>query len=215
VDSRKLSPRSWADYKATADLLLVTFRKHHRVADLHPDDFARLRVRMATKWGPVCVGNEVNRVRVVFNYAFKYTLIDRPVVFGEGFKRPSKKTLRRHRHTRGLKMFEPGDIHRLLDAAGFVMRAMILLGVNCGYGNADCGTLTVDALDRDGGWKNHPRPKTGIARRYPLWPETFVAQRAWMRNRPTPKAAADAKLVFVTKCGFRWYKDTSDNPVSK
>ena len=38
--------------------------------------------------------------------------------------------------------------------------AMFLLGINCGFGNADCGTLPLSALDLDGCWINFPRPKT-------------------------------------------------------
>lgn len=37
---------------------------------------------------------------------------------------------------------------------------MILLGVNCGFGNSDCGTLPLKSLDLEGGWVNYHRPKT-------------------------------------------------------
>lgn len=39
---------------------------------------------------------------------------------------------------------------------------MILLAVNCGFGNEDCGTLPLSALDLKGGWVAHARPKTGV-----------------------------------------------------
>jgi hypothetical protein len=39
--------------------------------DLRPDDFEKVRVTFATKWGPVRIGNDVNRVRIIFNYALK------------------------------------------------------------------------------------------------------------------------------------------------
>jgi hypothetical protein len=45
-----------------------------------------------------------------------------------------------------------------------LLKAMILLGINCGYGNADCGTLPLSALDLKNGWINYHRPKTGIVR---------------------------------------------------
>ena len=48
------------------------------------------------------------------------------------------------------------------------LRAMILLGVNCGFNNKDCADLPLKALDLDGGWINFPRPKTGIPRRCPF-----------------------------------------------
>jgi hypothetical protein len=47
-----------------------------------------------------------------------------------------------------VKLFTAEEIRRLLDAAGVQLKAMILLGVNCGFGNADCGNLPLSALDR-------------------------------------------------------------------
>src|SRR5262249_36888381 len=104
---------------------------------------------------------------------------------------------------------------RLLDAAGTPLKAMLLLGINCGFGNADCGNLPLTALDLERGWIDFPRPKTGIARRCPLWPETVAALREALARRPEPKKPEDAGLAFVTKYGLRWAKDTSTNPVSQ
>ena len=69
---------------------------------------------------------------------------------------------------------------------------MILLGINCGLGNADCGSLCQKHLDLDGGWLNYPRPKTRIKRRCPLWRETVEAIRITINARPMPKDDADA-----------------------
>src|SRR5262249_24039953 len=96
----------------------------------------------------------------------------------------------------------------LIEAAGVPLRAMVLLGVNCGFGNADCGTLPLSALDLDGGWVDFPRPKTGIARRCPLWPETVAALRAFLAERPAAKDSADADLVFLQRSGRRWVRVT-------
>jgi integrase len=95
------------------------------------------------------------------------------------------------------------------------MKAMILLGVNCGYGNCDVGTLPISTIDFDKGWASYPRPKTGVERRCPLWPETIAAIKEALAKRPTPKDPADSELVFVTKYGGRWFKGTLDNPISK
>jgi hypothetical protein len=165
VDTGELSTRSFADYTATCKRLLAAFGKRRPVADLRPDDFERLRAAVARKWGPVRLGNEINRVRTVFNYGWKGGLLEKPVVYGEGFRKPSKQTLRRHRASRGPRMFEAEEVRRMLNAAGQPLKAMILLGVNCGFGNSDCGTLPQSALDLAGGWISYPRPKTGIPRR--------------------------------------------------
>ena len=92
---------------------------------------------------------------------------------------------------------------------------MILLGINCGFGPADCGNLPIKALDLKTGWVDYPRPKTGVARRCPLWPETVEALKKSMAKRPKPNDEADDGMVFLTKYGQRWAKESSDNPISK
>src|SRR5262249_46826625 len=69
--------------------------------------------------------------------------------------------------------------------------------------------------DLERGMIDFPRPKTGIPRRCPLWPETVQALREVLAKRPEPKKEEDAELVFITKYGFGWAKDTSTNPVSQ
>jgi integrase len=215
VDSGELTLRSWRDYKAAADLIVSHLGKHRLVSDLGPDDFATLRTKMAKWWGPVALGNTIQRIRAVFKYALDTAVIDRPVVYGPGFKRPSQKTLRLNRASKRVRMFEAEELRRVLDAAGQPLKAMILLGVNCGFGNSDCGTLPLASLDLESGWVNHHRPKTGVHRRCPLWPETVEALREAMAARPAPKDPANTGLVFLTKQGGSWYKKTEDNPVSK
>jgi integrase len=99
--------------------------------------------------------------------------------------------------------------------AGTPLRAMILLGINCGFGNADCGNLPLSAVDLDRAWIDYPRPKTGIARRCPLWPETVEAIREALAKRPAPKDPAHAGLVFITKYGGSWAKHDDPAVITK
>ncbi len=215
VDEGALAPRTWLDYHATCDRILGAFGKTRLVLDLAADDFESLRASMSKAWGPVAVGNEINRVRVVFKYAYDAGLIDRPVRYGPGFKRPSRKTLRQARNAKGEKMLEAAQLRKLIEAAPAPLKAMILLGLNCGFGNSDIGCLPVSALDLKRGWHSFPRPKTGIARRCPLWPESIKAITEANVARPTPKDPDNAGLVFITKYGLSWSKETRDNPISK
>src|SRR5262249_41808563 len=153
------------------------------------------------------LGNTIQRIRVVFKFAFDNGLIDRPVRYGQNFKRPSKKTLRINKAKKGPKLFSAEEILKLLGAAGVQMKAMILLGINCGFGNPDCATLPLSAVNLDTGWIDYPRPKTGIPRRCPLWPETVAAIKAALTTRPQPKRPEHAGLVFITKYGGSWAKD--------
>lgn len=90
---------------------------------------------------------------------------------------------------------------------------MILLGINCGFGNSDLGNMPLTAIDFDLGWVNYPRPKTGVERRCPLWGETIEYLRAALEVRPKPKPAAD-HLFFVTNRGNSFAKDGYENPIS-
>ena len=93
------------------------------------------------------------------------------------------------------------------------MRATVLLGINCGFGNNDCATLTFKNLDLEGGWHSHPRPKTSVPRRCPLWSETVGAIRDWLKVRPKPRDPAHADLVFLTSKGLPFIRPaiTSQN----
>jgi integrase len=215
VDSGELVQRTWDDYYATCERVVKQFGATRFVDDLRTTDFDSLRASIAKNWGPVAVGNEVQRVRVLFKYGYDAELLDKTVRFGPGFKRPSKKSLRNARHAKGPRMFTAPQIRSLADEALPAMKAMILLGINCGFGNTDVGSLTFKALDLDGGWVNHPRTKTGIMRRCPLWKETISALRAAIKIRPSPRDEANGNLVFLTKYKTSWAKANVDNPVSK
>lgn len=215
VDTGELRPRSFADYHRVCGRILTSFGKERFLDDLTAEDFERLRGELAKTLGPVALGNEIGRVRVVFRYGYDAGLIDKPMRYGAGFKPPSQRTLRLERSAKGLRMFEADQLRAMLKAARPKLHAMLLLGINCGFGNSDCGKLPLKALDLIGGWVNYPRPKTGVARRCPLWPETVKALQDVIERRKQPKDADDAGLMFITSHGFSWSKDTRDNPVTK
>jgi integrase len=205
-ESGEIAARTFSEYRGTTYRLVATFGKDRLVSDLAAEDFERLRADIAKTWGPVRLGNEIQRVRTLFKYGFEAGLLDQPTRFGTEFKKPSKSVLRKHRAQNGHRMFEAAEIRALLDQAGPQLRAMILLGINCGFGNSDVASLTKSVLDLERGWVAYPRPKTGIPRRCRLWPETVEALRAAIADRPTPKDATDNDLVFVTKYGHRWVR---------
>jgi integrase len=215
VESGELTNRSWQDYKDACDLIITHFGKGRLVADLAPDDFETLRAKLAKKWGPVTLGNVIQRVRVVLKFAADNDLIDRPVRYGQAFKRPSRKIVRIDRARKGPRLFTAVVIHRLLGAAGAAMKAMVLLGINRSFGNADCGHLPLSAVDLDAGLIDFPRPKTGIPPRSALWPETVQALREASAARPEPKKEEHAGLVFITKYGLPWAKDSANQTLAK
>ena len=86
-------------------------------------------------------------------------------------------------------VFTSKDIHKLLDAADVQMRAMIWLGLNCGFGCTECADLKWSDLDLVNGRVKLARGKTGVSRDLPLWPETIQSLEI------IPKSG---KLVFST-----------------
>jgi integrase len=201
-----LSPRTWADYFSTCQRLVAGFGRDRLVIDLAADDFEALRAYLTKTMGPNTLANEINRVRVLFKYGYEAGLIERPVRYGPAFKRPSRRVLRQARHDKGPRLFEASELRAILDKAEQPLRAMVLLGINCGFGNGDVANLQFSNLDLDKGWANFPRPKTAIERRCPLWRETIEAIQEATAARKEPKDAADKDAVFLTRCRTRWVK---------
>jgi integrase len=207
LDSGELAQRSYNDYLRTCARLAVALKRTRSVASLTPADFEKYRNELAKRLGKVALGNEINRVRVAFKYAWDAGLVPAPVRFGPNFKRPSKRQMRLEKSEKSAKLFTAKEIRKLLDTASEPLRTMILLGINCGLGNADCGRLEAKHLDLKNGWLHFPRPKTGIDRRAALWPETVSALKQFRVRRG---------LIFRTRYGEPWTKeDSMDNPVAK
>lgn len=232
LDASEIVARTYREYRATADRLLAMFGEDRLVDDLASEDFELLRAEVAKTWGPVRLGNEIQRVKTMFKFGYDAGLIDKPIRYGPGFKKPSASVLRRHRAKNGERMIEAADLRRLLDALEGkevstgtpetvrldpdpILRSMVLFGANCGFNNKDCADLPLSALDLESGWCNFPRPKTGIERRCPLWPETVAALKAAIDARPEPRTDDAKPLVFVTTRGRPFLTRGQSDPVTK
>jgi integrase len=220
----ELSQYSFSEYQRTTDRIMAFFGRDRRVDDIRPDEFQSFRSSLAKGCNNVTLNSKVNRCRVVFKFASDRRLIERPVHYGGSFDRPSATTLRKVKNEAGENMLEREDVLKLLDAfdgkpipvdgeekpvqlpASPAMKAMTLLGVQAGLGNTDVATLPRSAVDLDKGWIVFPRPKTGVPRRIPLWPETVAALRQALTSRPSPIDEADADLCFITSRGTRYVR---------
>ena len=113
VDSGEITQRTFNDYHATCERIVDQFGKPRSVETLTPTDFEKLRPSLGKTWGPVAVGNEVNRIRVVFRYAFESGFIDKPVRDGPNFKRPSRRIILCARDERGRKDFDAKELRNI------------------------------------------------------------------------------------------------------
>lgn len=210
--SGEITKRTYDEYFATCTLVSDTLGSSTPIQSLTPADFDRLRTKMAERAGPSRLSKLISIVRGAFGYLVNedVQLIERPVRFGPNFRRPKAHIIRQAKAAGGKKLFTNDELQTLLAKANATMKAMILLGINCGLGNTDLGRLTHEHLDLAGGWLNYPRPKTGIDRRAKLWQDTVAAIKR------IPKRSAKDKgndgFVFITQLGRPWMQGT-DNPV--
>jgi integrase len=220
-----LSPRTWAGYKRAAVFVIKRFGKTRAVCSLTADDFSGMLKWISRGKGPTSVGNEIRHIRILFNFAKGHGLIEHEVDFGPSFKGPPKVVVRRaeqaHRREHGKRMLEAEQLRDLLrrlgestKAADTALRAMILLGLNCGFGQTDVANLEDFHIEKNGEWVDYPRNKTAVERRIPLWSETVVALKAARKVRPKAKLPDDERCFFLTKFGRRWLTVTKEGCVT-
>lgn len=202
----RLSNRMFKQYRDACKVAADFFGRETQVSALTPRDFSSLLASFPRTWGLSMIGGTVGRIRSMFIYASETDLIEKPIRFGSGFSRPTKREKRRDNSQkiaeRGRLDFTAEQIQLLLkNTANLNLKACILLGLNAGFGNTDCAGLTTRAVDLEKGWIDFPRPKTGVERRVPLWPETVKAIQAAIAKRRVPNEAAHNTLVFITREG--------------
>lgn len=210
VEAGELTKRTLREYERTCATLVDVFG-NRAVVTLEPADFRTLRSKLAERLGPVALSHEIQRARIVFRYGTDNLGLPQ-THYGQEFKRPSQRVLRLDRAAKGKRSFAVDELQAMLGAAPFKIRAMILLGLNCGFGPGDCGKLERGHLDLARGWVEYVRPKTGVPRRAKLWPETVAAIEEVLARRKDPKDGR--QWVFVTNQGNPWAGDHGYSPAS-
>lgn len=200
VQRDELGQRSYNDYRSTSKKILKGLDRRECVNALLPEDWAKVYLVFAKTSGNTTIANEITRTKVMMNWLLENRFLDREPYYGSEFTKPSKVAIRRSRANTGKKWFSQSEITKLLTTDHLVLRSMILLGLNCGYGNGDCSQLEMDWVDLKEGWIQYARPKTGIDRRAKLWPETVKSITTWLDKRPR----INSRFIFVTRQGNPW-----------
>lgn len=198
VSQGTMSQRTLTDYKRSV-LSFGTFVGIDRLVEsLTPEDFTKYKNHFAKSNNLVTTGNEITRIKSAFKWLVASKKIAQPE-FGPDFRKPPAKAVRKYRREKGLKLFTAEDIQAILDESGYRMKAMIFLGINCGYHNADIETLKLSTILSavKTGTIEHARTKTEVDRACPLWPETQNALNDWIQKRPDCKS----DLAFVLRDG--------------
>jgi integrase len=120
--------------------------------------------------------------------------------------------------------FDLAELVHLYPYTSEVNRAAFLLGLNCGFGAAECGSLRLKEIylcqqhpkaDKIG-WSADPkgsfifrvRRKSKVYGEWLLWPETVDALRYMIDRRQRIGNASPDSLLFVTKDGSPMYRQT-------
>lgn len=231
-DAGEITKTTYAEYETTCDVIADFFGTRKPLEGIAHQDLSECRavlgIGKSDQHYSACTHKKrLTIARMIFRLANED--LGQSIRYREALKPPSAKLLRKVRNARGERLFTAKQVRTLIDRADPKMRAMIYLGINCAFGPDDCSRFPTAAVDLDTGWHTFPRPKTEVARRCPLWPETVEALRkvaqsplvfgnGWNRhkvNRRWKKVAEG-----TTKLGFYTLKNTfetisTDAPVNQ
>lgn len=190
VNSRDLTERYYADQIKSLRLFGNHFGLNCSVDEIDSLDLQKYRNKLLEKYtSPAGVNLNIAIMKAMFHWAKKNEiLIDIPNIDAVS----KVKILRKER-----AVFTPEQITKLITASGIQLKAMLLLGLNCGFGSTDCANLKWDNIDFNLLRVKMPRIKTGIARDLPLWTETIEAMKY------VPKRG---EFIFYTKQGNLWVR---------
>lgn len=160
----RITKRSFDDYQRFGKRLLKIVGRKSAVdhTNLHEISF---------DGAPVTRKNDIIYLRALLNHGVHHGLITNRPFNLEG---PKMIEVRRYRAQKGIKLFDAATCRQLIEHGG----TWILFGLNGALGSEDL--VHLPAIED--GWLNYPRPKTGIERRIPLWPETIAAPFHRPRN---------------------------------
>jgi len=139
-----------------------------KVADIATIDLQKYKSRLIKqKKSAARINNHISAFKAMYHWADENELIT---------KTPNLRAIKKLPRPACLKpIFTPDEIQKLLNYANLKMKAMIWLGLNCGFGCTDCAELLWEHLDLKAKRVNFARTKTGVERYLPLWKETLDA----------------------------------------
>lgn len=174
--------------------------------EIRPEDLAAYARDLHSRYGVHAYNRERECVAAMFNMAFEFGWSGKVVKLGQSFPK------RAPRDTRGERkdwLLTIPAIKSLYCHAGPQLKAMILLGLNGGFGAGDCAALPRQAIEVPTARIHFHRPKTNIPRDMPLWPETLKALcRVLDRD-------SVGDFAFSTKYGHAWTGNTIAHEFAK
>jgi integrase len=165
------------------------------LSDWDQTDWRKLRDKLAKRHSDRTLKSDAYFLRCVLERANKkYGVVT--IEGQEVFKRIQCSEDERVKH------FDADEIKALVAQADKQWAAMILFAVNGAFEPGDLAYLQWEDIDREPGWLEGKRRKTGKWRRFRLWPETMAALSAF---RTRAKG-----YVFTTSRGSQWKVDQNN-----
>ena len=175
-----------------------------KLSDLNSAILSDFRQVQATnlKISIVTANLYINHVRMLLLWSENIHGLSHPPIGAIRQFKKNKSAKKDHGKKHDRSAISWDELEKLFAVAGVVDTALLLLGLNCGFGNTDIGTLKLCDIDLEAATVSHPRPKTGVERNFYLWPETVDVLRAYIKSyRGKPVNEKVAELVFVGKRG--------------
>ncbi|MHC4863177.1 MAG: tyrosine-type recombinase/integrase [Planctomycetota bacterium] len=180
--SAEITIRHYADQSSCLKKFMSFIGQHRKISEISSLDLQNYKRKLKRAYNSAHrINLSISIMKTMFHWARKNDVLDHiPNVDAVS----SAKIIHKQRH-----VFTSEETRRLFDCADVQMKAMIWLGLNCGFGCTDCAELRWSDLDPANGRVKLARGKTGVSRDLPLWPETIQS----LENIPK-----SAKSVFST-----------------
>jgi len=185
VESDELSALHYTDQNSCLSKFVNSIGQFVKVRDISTLDLQKYRRKINKCYSSQRMNLNISVMKAMFHWAKKNDILT---------EIPNIDVISRNKTEHQQRyIFSSEEIRKFLELADAQMKAMIWLGLNCGFGCTDCAKLQWKNFDFEKNRVVFPRGKTGIMRDLPLWPETVEA----IRNIPK----REGKLVFYTKHG--------------
>lgn len=198
----KITLRHYADMARVTKILAGQIDLTRPVNAIGPADWTAVHRHLMGRHGSSTVTRTVTILRGLVKWAVAMGMIDAGAMrFGPDFKIVPAAVLQRAQAARGDRLYSVEQVGMMIEAATQPLKTMVLLAINGGMGNTDLATLKIRELNLAGGFYDSARHKTGVRRRFPLWPETLAGLKEVIANRPAATDPANQDLVFITAFG--------------
>lgn len=176
-----------------------------KLSDMNSSILSDYRQSLAdnTKIGRVTANIYIAHIRMLFFWAEEiHGLPAGPMGAIRKFKK-SRSAKKGHGRVQNRDAISWDHLERLFAAAGVVDMTLLLLGLNCGFGNTDIATLKFSDVDLEKAVVSHARSKTGAIRQLVLWPETVEVLKVYIKDhRGRPADEKFDRLIFINKKGY-------------